>query len=70
MLTSWKMTISGLVTGAAGLILAMSQAGVQEPKWLTITAAFVLAGGFAALGINGKDSNVTGGTIDNQTRPK
>jgi hypothetical protein len=44
----------------AGLVLALSTAGVAVPKWGVITASFVLAGGFASLGIFGKDSNVTG----------
>lgn len=57
---SWKTTLSGLISSGAGLILAMSMAGVVLPKWATVTAAFVMAGGFASLGIFGKDSNVTG----------
>ena len=57
---SWKTTLSGLVSSAAGLVLALSTAGVGVPKWAVITASFVLAGGFASLGIFGKDSNVSG----------
>lgn len=57
---SWKTTLSGIVTSAAGLVLAMSTSGVAIPHWAVITASFVLAGGFASLGIFGKDSNVTG----------
>jgi hypothetical protein len=57
---SWKTTLSGLVSSMAGLVLALSTAGVAVPKWAVITASFVLAGGFASLGIFGKDSNVTG----------
>jgi len=57
---SWKTTLSGLVSSGAGLILAMSQAGVALPRWAVVAAAFVMAGGFASLGIFGKDSNVSG----------
>ena len=57
---SWKTTLSGLITSAAGLVLALSTSGVAIPKWAVITATFVMAGGFASLGIFGKDSNVTG----------
>ncbi len=57
---SWKTTISGAVTSAAGFVLALSQAGVVLPKWATVAAAFVMAGGVASLGIAGKDYNVTG----------
>lgn len=59
---NWKTTLSGLITSAAGLVLAFNAAGVAEPKWLIVTAGFVLAGGLAALGIAGKDNDVTGGT--------
>jgi hypothetical protein len=41
-------------------VLVLASNGVVEPKWITITAGFVLSGGFAALGIVGKDYNVTG----------
>ena len=57
---SWKTTLSGYVTSGAGLVLALSQGGVVVPKWLTITAGFVAAGGIAALGKFSKDYNVTG----------
>jgi hypothetical protein len=57
---SWKTTLSGLISSLAGLVLAMGAAGVVLPKWVTVTAGFVMAGGFGAMGIFGKDSNVTG----------
>ena len=60
MMRSWKTTLSGLVSSGAGLVLAMSTGGVPIPKWAVIAAGFVMAGGFATLGIFGKDSNVTG----------
>ena len=59
---NWKTSTSGLVSSAAGLVLALNAGGVAEPKWLIIVAGFVLAGGLAALGISGKDNDVTGGT--------
>ena len=57
---SWKTTLSGLITSLASLVLALSAAGVAIPKWLQITAGFIVAGGFASLGIFAKDSNVSG----------
>lgn len=62
---NWKTTLSGLVSSAAGLVLALSAGGVVEPKWLSLTAGFVLAGGLAGLGIAAKDNNVTGGSKQN-----
>lgn len=53
---NWKTTLSGLVGSLASLLVLMSTQGVQLPKWLVIVAGFVAAGGFAALGISGKDS--------------
>jgi hypothetical protein len=62
MTTNWKTTLSGCITSAAGLVLAFNGAGIAEPKWLVVTAGFVLAGGLASMGIAGKDHDVTGGT--------
>ena len=55
---SWRMTLSGGVSSAASLVLALSAGGVAIPKWLVVTAGFTVAGGFMALGINGKDAAV------------
>ena len=63
---SWKTTASGLACSFAALVLVLASSGVQEPRWLTVTAGFVLSGGFAALGIVGKDFNVSG----TATQPK
>jgi uncharacterized membrane protein YccC len=63
---SWKTTGSGLVCSLAALLLVLSSSGVQVPHWATITAGFVLSGGFAAMGISAKDFNVTG----TATQPK
>jgi len=57
---NWKTTVSGLVCCGAALVLVLASNGVQEPHWLTVTAGFVLSGGFASLGIVGKDFNVSG----------
>ncbi len=57
---SWKTTLSGLVSCGAGLVLALSTSGVLVPRWAVVTAGFIMAGGFATLGVFGKDSNVTG----------
>jgi len=57
---SWKTTLSGAVSAGAALIVALSAQGVAMPKWLPLTAAFILAGGLTSLGVAGKDYNVTG----------
>jgi len=57
-MTSWKTTLSGAVTSGAGLVLALSGAGVQIPHWLVVTAGFIMAGGFASMGLTAKDSTV------------
>ena len=60
---NWKTTLSGAVSSAAALVLALQAGGVMVPHWLVITAGFVLTGGLAAQGLAGKDNNVTGGTV-------
>jgi hypothetical protein len=55
---SWRTTASGLISSGAALVLFLPTQGVAEPKWLTGIALFVMAGGFASLGIFAKDSNV------------
>lgn len=67
--SNWKTTASGLVTSGAGLVLAFQAGGVIMPRWLVIAAGFVMAGGFAAMGITGKDADVTGVGI-NARRPE
>ena len=57
---NWKTSLSGVVSSIAGLVLAMSTAGVVLPKWVLVTAGFAMAGGFSAMGIFAKDYNVTG----------
>ena len=53
---SWRTTLSGGVTSAASLVIALSTAGIAMPRWLVVTAGFVAAGGFAAMGIASKDA--------------
>jgi len=36
---------------------------VHFPVWISALAAFMAVGGLASLGINAKDSSVTGGTV-------
>jgi hypothetical protein len=57
-MTSWKTTLSGAVTAAAGLVIALNSAGVGLPKWLVVTAGFVAAGGVGFLGKFSKDVDV------------
>jgi hypothetical protein len=56
---NWRSTLSGAITSAAGLILALSGADVRVPHWLSVIASFVLAGGLASMGIVGKDAATT-----------
>jgi hypothetical protein len=53
---SWRTTLSGAVSSGAGLVLALSTAGVAMPRWVVVAAGFIMAGGFASLGIVAKDS--------------
>ena len=55
---SWRMTASGLVTSGAALVVLLSTQGGAVPHCLVVVAGYVGVGGFAFLGINGKDSNV------------
>jgi hypothetical protein len=54
---SWRTTVSGWIGSAAALVLTLSGAGILMPKWLTVTAGFLLAGGIAGIGTNAKDSS-------------
>ena len=57
-MTSWKTTLSGAVTSAAGFVVFASTQGLAMPKWLVLLAGFTLCGGLAAMGIAGKDASV------------
>ena len=57
---SWKTTLSGAVSSAASLVILFSTQRVVVPRWLAITAGFILAGGLTSMGIFSKDYNVTG----------
>ena len=50
-MTSWKTTLSGAVTSAAGFVVFASTQGLAMPKWLVLLAGFTLCGGLAAMGI-------------------
>ena len=63
---SWKTTASGLVTSLSGLVLFLSTQGVSLPHWLVLTAGFVMIGGFSAMGVAGKDYNVSGTQSSNK----
>lgn len=54
--------MSGLVSAGAALVLYL-QSSIHEPAWLIGVANFAMIGGFAAIGLSAKDSNVTGGTV-------
>ena len=56
---SWKTTLSGIVTAVAGFVMFSPDLFAQWP-WVVEIAKYVIAGGLVALGIFGKDSNVTG----------
>lgn len=62
---SWKTTVSAGISAAAAFVLFAGQPpiSIHFPVWLTAIAAFLMAGGLAALGINAKDSQVTGGSV-------
>lgn len=58
---SWKTTASGLVTAAAGFIVANPELFVNHQMLLKL-AMYMMVGGLASIGLFAKDSNVTGGT--------
>ena len=62
---SWRSTLTGCIS-AGGMFLAFASAppyNVHFPTWVMAIAGFMAVGGVASLGINAKDSGVTGGTI-------
>jgi hypothetical protein len=60
-----KTTISAAVSAAASFVLFASQPplSIHFPQWIAAVAMFAAVGGLAALGINAKDSHVTGGDV-------
>ena len=62
---SWKTTVSAAVSAGASFVLFASQPpfAIHFPAWVAALAMFAMVGGLASLGINAKDSNVTGGTV-------
>jgi hypothetical protein len=59
---NWKTTASALVTAIFGFILFSPEYFEQVP-WLVSIAKYFAAGGLIGLGFSAKDSNVTGGTV-------
>lgn len=68
MLSSYKTSVSAILSAAASFVLFAPQVGMTFPKWATALAMFVSIGGLAALGIEAKDYNVTGGTVQTGTQ--
>lgn len=64
---NWKTTVSGLVSAAGAFIAfsALPPFNIHYPAIVSALAAFMIAGGLAAFGVNAKDNNVTGGTKPN-----
>lgn len=62
---SWRSTVSACVSAAGMFIIFASAApyNVQFPVTISALAAFMALGGLASLGLNTKDSEVTGGSI-------
>ena len=56
-MTSWKSTVSGIVTAAAGFVV-FSPGLFSRWPWVVEAAKYVMAGGVAMLGIVSKDSDV------------
>lgn len=55
---NWKTTLAGCL-GAIGAYLATC----NDPAWLPIVGKIVAGGSVLLLGLFAKDSNVTGGTV-------
>ena len=69
-LLSWKTTVCGLILALAGFVMFTPETFSQWP-WLVSLAKYVMLGGFAALGVVGKDysqhstqAEVTQATVD------
>ena len=55
---NWKTTIFGIVSAVAGFVLFSPD---YFPPWAIDAAKYIMAGGLMALGLSGKDYNVSGG---------
>lgn len=53
---SWRTTLSGVISSAAALVVAVPDIVNYNPAAMK-AAAFVLAGGLAAMGIVSRDNN-------------
>ena len=60
-----KTTVSAAISAAAAFVMFASQPpfSIHFPTWVTAMAMFLMVGGLASLGVNAKDSNVTGGSV-------
>ena len=59
---SWKTTLIGLVSAAAGFV-AFSPALFVKWPWVNEVAKYIMVGGLAGLGLAAKDTDRTGGTV-------
>lgn len=55
---SWRTTLSGLISAVSVLIVAVPEVVNYNPAAMK-AAAFILAGGLAAMGISSRDNNKT-----------
>ena len=60
-----RTTISAAISAAASFVMFSSQPpfSIHFPQWVSALAMFLMVGGLASLGVNAKDSNVTGGSV-------
>jgi len=60
-----KTTVSAVISAAAAFVMFASQPpfSIHFPTWVSAMAMFLMVGGLASLGVNAKDSNVTGGSV-------
>lgn len=54
---SWKTTVFGIITAAAGFVLFSPG---YFPPWALDLAKYIMAGGLMGIGFSAKDSNVSG----------
>ncbi len=58
---NWKTTLSGGLTAVAGFVAFSPQFFGKWPIIIEL-AKYLMAGGFVAMGLAGKDHDMTGGT--------
>lgn len=52
---NWKTSVAGIITAVAGFVLFSPMLFAKWP-WVSQVATYIMAGGFAALGLTAKDS--------------